>query len=125
MKEKLVLVNLPELMHRLTHNVSKFNSRVISTSLSLKRNCSSDPDLLHQLFPAYLVCLAKMFHGYIVAKQSKFEEGIEMKPDYLMKCARFKYKMLLDKGEWEAPDAQSKGILVLRVEIDGLKRVKK
>ena len=105
--------------------MSKFNWRVISTSLNLKRNGSSAPDLLRQLFPTYLVCPDKQFHNYIVAKQNKFEEGIEMKPDYLMKCARFKYKMLLDKGEWEAPDAQSKGILVLRVEIDGLKRVKK
>ena len=48
-----------------------------------------------------------------------------MKPDYSMKCARFKYKILLDKGEWQAPDAQGKEILALRSEINGLKRVKK
>ena len=48
-----------------------------------------------------------------------------MNPDYLIKCARFKYKTPLDKGEWEAPDAQCEDILALRAEIDGLKRVKK
>ena len=29
-----------------------------------------------------------------------------MKPEYLMKYPRYKYKMLLDKAEWQAPDAQ-------------------
>ena len=86
-------------MLRLAHNVSKFNARVVLISLKLRRNGSSALDLLHQLFSAYLVCPDKRFHDYIVAKQNKFEEGLEMKPDYLMKCARFKYKTLLDKGE--------------------------
>ena len=27
-----------------------------------------------------------------------------MKPEFLMKCAWYKYKTLLDKGAWEAPD---------------------
>ena len=90
MKEKYVLENLLELMVRLIHNVSKFNSRFISTSLNLKRNGSSAPDLLHQLFPAYLVCPDKQFHDYNRAKQDKFEEGLEMRPDYLMKYTRFK-----------------------------------
>ena len=75
------------------------------TSLNLRRNGSSAPDLLHQIFPAYLVCPDKQFYDYIVAKYNKFKEGLEMKPAYLMKCTRFKYKALLGKGEWEAPDA--------------------
>ena len=125
MKEKAALSNLPELMQRLTHNVNKFNLRVISTSLNLKRNGSSAQDLLHELFPAYLVCPDKQFHDYIRTKQNKFEEGLEKGPDYFMKCARFKYKTLLDKGEWEAPDAQGKEILMLYTEINGLKRGKK
>ena len=56
MKEKAVLANLPELIQRLAHNASKFNSQVIATTLNLRRNGSSAPDLLHPLFPAYLVC---------------------------------------------------------------------
>ena len=50
MKEKVVLAKLPKKMHRLAHNVTKFNSRVISTSLNLRRNSSSASELLHQLF---------------------------------------------------------------------------
>ena len=38
-----------------------------------------------------------------------------------MKCAKYKYKMLLDKGEWEAPTAQEEQIIVLHAEINNLK----
>ena len=41
-----------------------------------------------------------------------------------MKCAWYKYNTLLDKGEWETPDAQGKEIFALRAGINGLKRVK-
>ena len=100
MKEKSALTNLPEIIVRLTHNASKFNSRVITTTKSLKRNGSSDPDLLHQLSPTYLIYPDKQFHDYVVLKQNKFEEYTAMKPEYLMKYVSYKYKILLDKGEW-------------------------
>ena len=85
-------------MVKLTHNLSKFNSRVINIKHNIKHNGFSAPDLLLQLFPAYLVCLDKQFHDYIVEKRNKFEEGTVMRPDYLIKCASYKYKTLLDKG---------------------------
>ena len=71
MKEKNVLANLLELMVRLTHNMSKFNSRVITATHNLKRNGSSALDLLHQLFPAYLIYTDKQSHDYMVFKQNK------------------------------------------------------
>ena len=77
MKEKATLANLPELTHRLTYSVIKFNSKVVSTTQNLNRNGFSAPDLLRQLFLAYLVWPDKNFHNYIVAKQNKSEEGFE------------------------------------------------
>ena len=62
LKEKAILANLPMLMARLTHTVSKFNSSVLATTNNLKRNGSSAPDLLHQLFPVYLSCPDNKFH---------------------------------------------------------------
>ena len=44
-----------------------------------------------------------------------------MKPEYLMKFMRYKYKTLLDKGEWQAPDTQKKQIIALRVELTTMK----
>ena len=68
MKENAVLENLPELMVRLNHNVSNFNSRVISNTQTLKRNGSSALGLLHQLLLAYLIYLDTQFHDYVVLK---------------------------------------------------------
>ena len=41
-----------------------------------------------------------------------------MKPEYLMKCARYKYKTLRDKGERPPPNTQEKQILALRSELN-------
>ena len=121
LKEKAILANLPALMARITHNMSKFNSLILSATNSLKRNESSAPDLLHQLFQAYLPCPNNKFHDYFTLKQNKFDEGAVMNTYYLIKCAKYKYKTLLDKGEWEAPIAQEEQIIALRAEINTLK----
>jgi len=63
MKEKNALVNLPELMVRLTHNVSKLNLQVLTTNRSLKQNGSSAPDLLRQLFRAYITLMDTKFNN--------------------------------------------------------------
>ena len=98
LKENALLANLPMLMACLTHNVSKFNSSVFATTKNLKRNVSSAHDLLHQLVPVYLSCPDNKFLDYITLKQNKFEEWTVVNVDYLMKCAKYKYKKLLDKG---------------------------
>ena len=44
-----------------------------------------------------------------------------MKPDYLIRCARYKYKTILDKGKWEAPNTQEEQIIVLHAQLNTLK----
>ena len=90
LKEKAILTKLPALMVRLTHNVSKFNSSLLATMNNLKRNAFLAPNLLYQLFPAYMSCPNSKFHDYITLKQSKFEEGAIMNIDYLMKYTKYK-----------------------------------
>ena len=77
LKEKDILASLPDLMVELGHNVSKFNSQVLTVTRLLRRNRSSAPELLCQLFPAYLACLDVVLHAYITLKQNRFEEGME------------------------------------------------
>ena len=76
MKENAILANLPEIMVQLGHNVIKFSLQVLTVAHSLKRNESSAPDLLHQIFPAYLARPGVVFHAYITLKQNSFEEGM-------------------------------------------------
>ena len=105
MADKEELSNLPVLMAKLKHNVLKFNTQVEMLVLSLKRNGAEAPDLLHQLFPAYLSCPDKKITEYMGTKQNKFEEGKKTTATELMSLAKFKYKTLVDKGQWGAPDA--------------------
>ena len=65
MKEKDVLANLPEPMLRFMHNARNFISKFLATTHSLKRNGPSAPDLLHQLFLAYLTCPYKYYYNYV------------------------------------------------------------
>ena len=101
--------------------MSKLNAQVLQVTRSLKRNGSSAPDLLHQNFPAYLVCSDVRFNAYIALKQNSFEEGMTYKPNYLIRCARYKYHTLKERGEWEASSAKEEQIIALRVEINNLK----
>ena len=117
MKAKSDLANLSETMVKLGHNVSKFNDHVLAIMTTLTRNGSNAPDLVHQLFPAYLVCPDKEFTGYIKDKKNSFEEGQALKDTDLMKFAHYKYKTLVDSDQWEAPDSQEEEIMALKCEL--------
>ena len=88
---------------------------------NLKHTNSYFDGLLHQLFPAYLTCPDQQFRRYIESKQDAFDEGSDLTADELMQCALYKYKTLLDKGTWQAPDCQQEQILALETQIKQLK----
>ena len=120
MVDKKELSNLPVLMTKVEHNVLTFNTQVEMLVLSLKRNGAEAPDLLYQLFPAYLSCPDKKFTEYMGTKQNNFEEGKKTTATELMSLAKFRYKILVDRGQWEAPDAQETQILALQAQIKQL-----
>ena len=64
MADKEELSNLPVMMAKLKHNVLRFNTHVEMLVLPLERNGAEDPDLLRQLFPAYLSCPDKISTEY-------------------------------------------------------------
>ena len=106
MREKAELANLTTVISKFSHNIIKFNSHVFATIQSLKRNGSTTHDVIHQLFPVYLICLDKACCDYIKQKRNQFKEGDPMYYVALMCCVRHKYQTLMDKGKQEAPDAQ-------------------
>ena len=75
--------------------------------LSLKRKGSKATDLIHQLSPDCLSCLDKKLTRYMYSKWNKFEEGEKTRATKLMSLTKYKYKTLVKKGQWEAPDAQA------------------
>ena len=72
-----------------------------------------------------MACSDHEFVAYIKRKQDSFEEGTPIQVDNLMKNAADKYKTLLQKGKWNAPDANEAKIMALQAEIRKLKDTKK
>ena len=64
-------------------------------ALSARGEKTSEFDLLHNLFEAYLVCPDTRFKAYMTDLQSKYEDGdVACTPRQLMGKAELKYKML-------------------------------
>ena len=69
-----------------------------------------------------MACSDREFVAYIKRKLDAFEEGTPIQVDGLMKNAADKYKTLLQRGSWNAPDANEEKILALQTEIRKLKK---
>ena len=116
------LTELDSYLPTIGHDIIKFNTYVKLLVDGLKSRCKTTTDLLTNLFKGYLACSDRDFCDYITRKQDAWEEGTDIQPDRLMKHAADKYKTLLQKGLWNAPDKNEEKILALQSEIRKLKR---
>ena len=115
------LTNLDRYLPTIGQDITKFKTYVKLLVDGLRSRGEVTNDLLINLFKGYSACSDKEFIEYIKRKEDSFEEGKEITPDELMKYADEKYKTLLQKGLWNAPDANEEKILALQVEINKLK----
>jgi hypothetical protein len=69
-----------------------------------------------------MACSNKAFVEYIKRKQGMFKEGHDINSDNFMKNAAEKYKTLVQKGRWNAPDTNEQKILDLQAELRKLKK---
>ena len=74
-------------------------------------------DLLVNLFKGYAVSMDKMFRQYIQNKENDYDEGIKITSDKLMMLAANKYKVIVDKGVWNAPSEEEEKIVALEAKI--------
>ena len=132
MRHKRQLTQLVELIAGYKWNIPQFNMMVNKTVMSLNQHGSSAPDLIFQLFPAYLTCPDKTFKAYIEAKQFTFEDGREtITAEGLMNAALHKYNTLQDQGNWKAEEevitaiALSAKIVNLERKLEASKRTRK
>lgn len=79
-------------------------------------------DLLVNLFKGYAVASDKTFRGYIQTKEDTYDEKGDVNPNELMQLASNKFKVLVDKGLWNAPTAEEEKIVALEAKIKSLSR---
>lgn len=119
------LTDLDRYLPTIGHDITKFNAYVKLLIDGLRSRGETSHDLLVNLFKGYMACSDREFVAYIKRKQDSFEEGTPIQVDNLMKNAADKYKTLLQKGKWNAPDANEAKIMALQAEIRKLKDKKK
>ena len=118
------LTDLDRYLPTIGHDITKFNTYVKLLIDGLRSRGETSHDLLVNLFKGYMACSDREFVAYIKRKQDLFEEGTPIQVDHLMKNAADKYKTLLQKGKWNAPDANEAKIMALQAEIKKLKKGK-
>ena len=116
------LTNLDRYLPTIGQDITKFNTYVKLLVDGLRSRGEVTSDLLINLFKGYSACSDREFIEYIKRKEDSFEEGAGITPDQLMKYADEKYKTLLQKGTWNAPDVNEEKILALQIEINKLKK---
>lgn len=116
------LTELDKYLPTVGQDITKFNTYVKLMVEGLKSRGEVTQDLLINLFKGYLTCTDKEFVSYIKRKQDKFEEGGDVDPDELMSNASDKYKTLLQKGQWNAPDENEAKIIALQAQLKKIKR---
>ena len=74
---RVALANLHEYMKEIGNDITQFNEhvRMHLNALSARGEKTSEFDLLHNLFEAYLVCPDTRFKAYMTDIQSKYEDG--------------------------------------------------
>ena len=107
------LMDLDKYLPTIGHDIVKFNTYVKRLIDGLRSRGETTQDLLVNLFKGYMSCSDKEFVQYVKRKQDAFEEGATIEPDQLMKNAADKFKTLLQRGSWNAPDANEEKILAL------------
>ena len=115
------MTNLDRYLPTIGQDITKFNTYMKLLTDGLRSRGEVTNDLLIDLFKGYSACSDREFIEYIKRKEDSFEEGKKITPDQLMRYSDEKYKTLLQKGTWNAPDANKKKILALQVEINKLK----
>jgi hypothetical protein len=121
------LSNLDEYIVTINSDITKFNQYVYLLVNALKARNKTTDDLLINLFKGYLCASDKTFVAYIQRKQEKYEDEEqeeELTPPVLMNAANTKYKILKEKGVWNAPSEEEEKILALEAKVSKLEKKK-
>ena len=119
------LSNLNEYISTIGNDITKFNGYVKALVLGLNARGLKTEDLLSNLFKGYMAVSDKSFIKYIASKLEKYEEGEDKNPNKLMQLADNKFHLLKEKSLWDDPSIEEEKIMVLKAEVQSLKKLGK
>lgn len=121
---KMRLSSLDAHMQEKGSNIMEFNTFVREQRSQLAHRGHQTTDLLVHLFKGYKSATDKTFVDYIARKEDEYNDGNPQRIDAnrLMELAENKYKMLVEKDQWNAPTEEQQNILALTAELALLKK---
>ena len=122
---RMKLSNLDEYIVKIESNITKFNGYVKLLVNNLAARGQRTEDLLSHLFKGYQAASDKVFVRYINEKMERYEEGEDIHSDTLMQLADNKFRLMKERGTWDAPSAEEEKILALQAEVEKLKNRKR
>ena len=115
------LAALDTYMVKIDSDILKFNSYVDSLLDSLKARGESTSDLIPNLFKGYAAASDKAFTTYIAKKAEDFDDDTgDITQQRLMALAANKYKVMTERGIWNAPTEAETKIIALEAKIQKL-----
>ena len=113
--------NLHEHITKIGSDIPSFNQHVKTLVEGLAARGETSSDLLVNVFKAYKVAGDKEFVKYIKMKESDHEDGNTITPNELMEMGERKFRILMEKEEWQAKTEEEKGIVALQAEVSELR----
>ncbi len=121
------LSSLDIYMQSVSSDIEKFNLHVRSLLDKLQARGKATEDLLPNLFKGYKAASDRAFVEYIMRKEEDYDESIDEEAisyNKLMSLALNRYKVLKEKGRWNAPTDEQKKILALEAKLDKMSKSK-
>ena len=113
---------MDEYIGKVYYDIKKFNTHVKSLTRNLERRRQQSTDILANLFKDYKAASEKVFVEYIMRKEEEYEEGSPMTADSLMNLAANKYKIRIQRDEWNAKSESETKILALESNLMSLQK---
>ena len=114
---RIQISNLSTKMVELKYNVKEFNSYVAVIRNSLLVRGEEVPELVINLFKAYLVVNDDEFVRYMRIKKDASDDGNRPSVDELLAVAENKYTAMVEDGSWKTKNAKDEKIFALESEI--------
>ena len=116
------LSNLDSYLPKIGHDITKLNEYVSTLLEQLYARGETTHDLFTNLLKGYKAAKDKKFVEYIEKKEEDYEDGTPITPQTLMELADNRFKVLKQKGVWNAPSPEEEKILALEAKIQKLER---
>lgn len=112
-----ILMNSP----KCNSNIDYFNRQVNGYLAQLNARDERTLDLMTNIIKGYKSCGDKRFVEYVNRLEERIDDGEDIDAATVMARALTKYKVYVQRGEWQAPTAEDEKIIALETTLEAMR----